>query len=119
MTTPQEPRDVPANSDSSPLPKDVERDAVPAQFRLAPRFARVIGTGAVLGAVAGIVIAVVLPNSTGVGTFTVALLMGAGLALMGGLVAGVIAVGMDRGTVRDYKAHRDASGDAADSSTSD
>lgn len=71
---------------------------MPASLRVAPRFARIVGTGAVLGFVIGMGCGVLLPNSTGSGRLSVGLLMGLGFALLAGLAAGVVAVLFDRDT---------------------
>ncbi|WP_061961454.1 hypothetical protein [Demequina flava] len=103
QNTPEQPRNV----------EDAKHDAVPAQFRLAPRFGRVVGTGVVLGLVIGVVIALVLPNTTAVGTFTVAMLIGAGCAILGGVLGGLAAVWLDRSTPKRLKESQRA--DASDS----
>ncbi|WP_062077416.1 GlsB/YeaQ/YmgE family stress response membrane protein [Demequina globuliformis] len=105
------------------VPESAREDAVPAQFRLAPRFGRVVGTGVVLGFIAGALASLILPNTTGVGTFTVALLVGAGFALLGAVIAGLIAVSLDRGTASRHKAAKQAHGtegsSGADAATGD
>ncbi|PKQ27069.1 MAG: hypothetical protein CVT64_01075 [Actinobacteria bacterium HGW-Actinobacteria-4] len=80
---------------------ELERDAILATFRRAPRLGRVIGTGVSFGAGLGLALGFLLPNSTGVYRGTVAVLLGLGFALIGGLTAGAIATRMDRASVDD------------------
>ena len=75
---------------------ELDRVAYDAVVRNAPRFGRFIGTGVGIGALAGLVIGLVLPNTTAVGRGVVALLVAAGFALIGGLVASALVVGIDR-----------------------
>lgn len=102
--------DQPTPEDSRAI-EDAKRDAVPAQFRLAPRFGRILGTGIVAGFVIGVVIALILPNTTTVGTFTVAMLIGAGCAILGGVIAGLIAVWLDRSSPKRLKEQRADAGE--------
>ncbi len=75
---------------------DPDRLVVPAHVRRAPRFGRLIGTGVAVGIVAAMVLALVLPNSTGTGRFVVFVLLALGLGMLGALVTGAVAVGLDR-----------------------
>lgn len=79
-----------------PVPEDLDRVAVPAHVRRSPRFARFIGTGVTAGLIAAAVLAIALPNSTGTGRFVVFVLLALGLGMVGALVMGAIAVGLDR-----------------------
>ena len=103
---PPEPEDAPSADELSHV-------AVPAHVRRAPRFARVIGTGVIAGFLAGALCGLLLPNSTGVGRGMVAILVGLGFALIGGIVTGMIAVGLDRGTPRYLKEVRAGEAQAA------
>lgn len=90
--------DVPPSDSSgpgTPSASELDRLAYDAVVRNAPRFGRFIGTGVVVGAVAGFGLGFFLPNSTGVGRFTVGLLLALGFATIGGLVTAVIATGVD------------------------
>lgn len=91
---------------------------MPAHVRRAPRFGRVIGTGVAVGFVIGAGCGLVLPNSTGVGRGMVAILVGLGFALIGGVVTGMIAAGLDRGTPRYLKNAPTAAWPPADASDS-
>lgn len=55
-----------------------------------------VGTGVGIGVALGVVLGIALPNSTGVGRGVVVILLSAGFALIGGLIAGVIATRIDR-----------------------
>ncbi|WP_084104631.1 hypothetical protein [Demequina sp. NBRC 110056] len=94
--------DVP-DSTSAPSAEELERTALPATLRRAPRFARVIGTGAVAGFVVGFLCGLLLPNSTGVGRGTVGLVVGFGFACFAGLIAALVAVWLDRGSPAHLK----------------
>jgi len=74
---------------------ELDRVAFDAVVRNAPRFGRFIGTGVAIGALVGLIIGLVLPNTTSLGRGVVALLVGAGFALIGAIVAGGIVVGID------------------------
>ncbi|MDN4480327.1 hypothetical protein [Demequina muriae] len=93
---PPEPEDTPSED-------ELRRISMPARLRRAPRFGRVVGTGVTAGFVAGALCGLLLPNSTGVGRGMVAILVGLGFALIGGMVTGLIAIGLDRGTPRYLK----------------
>lgn len=86
--------------EDGPSPEELEHIAVPASLRLAPRFRRLIGTGAGGGFALGFLIGLVLPNSTGAGRATIGLFVGLGFALIGATIAGLLAVWLDRGTPR-------------------
>ncbi|GMA35369.1 MULTISPECIES: hypothetical protein [Demequina] len=85
-----------------------DRQVIPASVRRAPKFAPFIATGAIIGVVAGLLCGFLLPNSTGVGRGTVALLVASGFAVLGVVIGGVIAVMQDRGTPRELKAMKEA-----------
>ena len=74
---------------------ELDRVAFDAVVRNAPRFGRFIGTGVAIGATVGIVIGLALPNTLTLGRAVVALLVGAGFAMIGGIVAAGIVVGLD------------------------
>ena len=74
---------------------ELDRIAFDGVVRNAPRFGRFIGTGVAIGAFAGLVIGLVLPNSTSIGRGSVALLVGAGFAIIGAIVAGALVVTID------------------------
>jgi len=84
-----------ADSDT-PTMDELDRVAFDAVVRNAPRFGRFIGTGAAIGGVAGFAIGLVLPNSTSLGRGVVALLVAAGFAIIGAIVASALVVGVDR-----------------------
>ena len=84
-----------ADASGSPSAEELERMALPATLRRAPRLGRVLGTGIGVGALLGIVLGLSLPNSTGVGRGMVAILVGLGFALIGGLAAGAVATRLD------------------------
>ena len=90
----------PANEPSA---EHLERVAVPARVRRAPRFGRIVGMGGGLAAAAGVLCGLLLPNSTGVGRGMVAIVVGLAFALFGALIAGLIAVLLDRGTAKYLK----------------
>ena len=75
---------------------DPDRLVIPAHVRRAPRFGRMIGTGVGAGILAAMVIALVLPNSSGTGRFTVFVVLALGLSLLGALIGGALATGLDR-----------------------
>ncbi|MDN4483257.1 hypothetical protein [Demequina lignilytica] len=75
---------------------DPDRLVIPAHVRTSPRFGRMIGTGVGVGIVAAMILALVLPNSTGTGRFLVFLLLALGLSLLGALIGGALATGLDR-----------------------
>ena len=85
-------------SDALPeVPSQAELDAnsIPAILRRAPRFARIIGTGAGVGFVFGVLVALGLPGRGASYRAVVALLVGLGLAMVGALSAGAIATRSD------------------------
>ena len=59
--------------------------------------------GAGLAAAAGVLCGLLLPNSTGVGRGMVAIVVGVGFALFGGVISGLIAIALDRGTPKYLK----------------
>lgn len=92
---------VPNDAESTPSADELDDVAIPASLRRAPRLGRIIGSGVGGGALLGIILGLTLPNSTGVGRGMVAVLVGLGFALIGGMVAGAIATRLDG---RDPKA---------------
>ncbi|WP_062070894.1 hypothetical protein [Demequina sediminicola] len=104
----------PTSHASDAVPADVKRDAIPATYRVAPRFGRIIGLGGVVGFVLGVVVSLVMPNTTETGLFMVAMLVGAGFALLGGALAGVIVALMDRDTPGRLKAAQSSAVDASE-----
>ncbi len=113
---PSDPQHAPLET---PSEEELARIAFPATARRAPRFGRVIGTGAWLGIFIGAIAGFALPNSTGVGRGVVALLMALGLGALGALIAAVVAAGMDgrdpgsASAPADADASSDATADAA------
>lgn len=98
----QQPSPEPADFDAA------DREVLPASVRRAPKFGAFITTGVIAGGVLGLILGLVLPNSTGVGRGTVALLVASGFIVLGVVVGGVIAVLLDRGTPRELKAMKQA-----------
>jgi hypothetical protein len=78
-----------------PSQAELDANAIPAIVRRAPRFARVIGTGAASGFVLGFAIALGLPGRGASYRIMSAVLIGLGLALVGALAAGAIATRAD------------------------
>ncbi len=74
---------------------ELDRVAFDAVVRNAPRFGRFIGTGVAIGAGAGLIIGLVLPNSTPLGRGVVALLVAAGFGIIGAIVSAALVVGVD------------------------
>ena len=109
MTAPDEPTDNPAPSDipaAVPDEQELERVAVPATVRRAPKFGAFITTGGLVGALLGLVLALVT-SSPGAGAGygfisflsgdgTVRLLTALAFAVLGGFVGGALAVRADR-----------------------
>ena len=121
MTSPDEPTESPAPTDNpaattgAPNPRpgravpdeqELERVAVPATVRRAPKFGAFITAGGLVGALLGLVLALVTSSpGTGAGygfiSFlsgdgTVRLLTAGALAVLGGFVGGALAVRADR-----------------------
>jgi hypothetical protein len=94
-----------SQADRTPAIDQFEHDAIVATFRRAPRLGRIIGTGVAFGAGLGLALGFFLPNSTGVYRGTVAVLVGLGFALIGGLTAGAIATRMDHVSVSRSDQH--------------
>jgi len=90
--------DAPTPDHAEPVPslEELQRTAVPAAIRHAPRVGRVIGTGVGIGIALGLVLGIALPNSTNVGRGVVILLLSLGFGMIGGLITGVIATRIDR-----------------------
>ncbi|WP_062517769.1 hypothetical protein [Demequina gelatinilytica] len=79
-----------------PVPEDLARVAVPAHVRNAPKFGSFIGTGVGAGIIVAAILAIFLPNSTGVGRFLVFVLLALGLCLLGAIIGGALATSLDR-----------------------
>jgi hypothetical protein len=79
----------------TPSQAELDAKAFPAFVRRAPRFARMIATGVGLGFAAGVVMALALPGHGAAYRGAVALLVGLGFGLIGGLSAGAIATLVD------------------------
>jgi hypothetical protein len=109
VTAPDEPTDNHAPSDNPaavPDEQELERVAVPATVRRAPKFGAFITTGGLVGALLGLVLALVT-SSPGAGAGygfisflsgdgTVRLLTALAFAVLGGFVGGALAVRADR-----------------------
>lgn len=82
---------------TSNTPSQAELDArsLPAVVRRAPRFARMIVTGAGVGFAVGVVMALALPGHGAAYRAAVALLVGLGFGMIGALSAGAIATRVD------------------------
>jgi hypothetical protein len=100
------PRDAVPDERAVPDEQDLERVAVPATVRRAPKFGAFITTGGLVGALLGLVFALVI-SSPGAGAGhgfisflsgdgTVRLLATLAFAVLGGFVGGALAVGADR-----------------------
>jgi predicted lipid-binding transport protein (Tim44 family) len=100
-------------SEETPSAEELDRIAIPASIRRAPRFGRVVGTGIGGGFAVGFLCGMILPNSTGLGRATVGILVGLGIAVFTGLIAGLIAVGLDRRTPAHLKAAKEREAAAA------
>lgn len=87
-------------SSEQPVPEDLETVATPVRVRRSPLFGRFIGTGVAIGILVSMVLALFLPNSTGVGRFMVFVVLTLGLGLIGALVGGALATSLDRGLDR-------------------
>ena len=113
--------DVPhrPESEAAPSVEELDRIAIPASIRRAPRFGRVVGTGAGGGFAVGFLCGMILPNSTGLGRATVGILVGLGIGLFAGLIAGLIAVGLDRRTPAYLKDAREREAAAASAAATD
>lgn len=130
MTLPDEPTDSPAATEGStptdsPAPtvgahqppadggvvavpdeQELERVAVPATLRRAPKYGAFITAGALVGAILGFVLVLVTASPDTVsgdgfisflgGDGTVRVVTAGALAVLGGLVGGALAVGADR-----------------------
>ena len=89
--------------DDVPSTDHLDKHAQPATYRRAPNVMRIVQSGVVLGLVLGFVAAMILPNNTGIGRFMVGVLLAVGFALLTGLIAGAIAVGLDARSVRKHR----------------
>jgi len=69
---------------------------VPATLRRAPRYRAFIGTGAVSGVVVALALVVLVPDGGRFSTASVVGYLGAALALVGGLLGGLVAVLAER-----------------------
>ena len=72
-------------SSEQPVPENLETVATPVRVRRSPLFGRFIGTGVAIGILVSMVLALFLPNSTGVGRFMVFVVLTLGLGLIGAL----------------------------------
>ena len=88
--------------DDIPSQAELDANSLPAIVRRAPRFARMIATGAGVGFAVGVVIALALPGHGAAYRGAVALLVGLGFGMIGALAAGAIATRADG---RDPRAH--------------
>ena len=89
--------DAPTPDHAEPVPslEELQRTAVPAAIRHAPRLGRIMGTGVGIGIALGLVLGIALPNSTSVGRGVVILMLTLGFGTIGGLITGVIATSID------------------------
>ncbi len=78
-----------------PSQAELDENSVPAFIRRSPRFARVIGTGALAGFALGFAIALGLPGHGASYRIASAVLIGLGIAMVGALAAGAIATRVD------------------------
>ena len=79
----------------NPSQAELDANSLPAIVRRAPRFARMIATGAGVGFAVGVVIALALPGHGAAYRGAVALLVGLGFGMIGALSAGAIATRVD------------------------
>lgn len=87
---------IPAEASDAAAPTEEElAAAIPAVVRRAPRFARMIATGAVPLFVVGFLLGALLPNAETTGRFLSGLLIGLGFGTIGAVVAGAIATRAD------------------------
>ena len=82
-------------TDHLPSQDELDANSLPAFVRRAPRFARIIATGAGIGFACGVAVALGLPGHGAQYRAAVALLVGLGLAMVGALTAAVIATRSD------------------------
>jgi hypothetical protein len=89
--------DVPPQEEARDVPAQEPPAPVPVRLRRAPRYRAFVGTGAVLGAIAGIVARLLLgdPASLFSAGTTTGYLAAIGL-LLGGLIGGAVAVLVER-----------------------
>ncbi|RJK94325.1 hypothetical protein [Vallicoccus soli] len=78
--------------------------------RRRPRYEAFIGTGAVAGVVLALVLAAVRPQVQGFSPSSVVLYLGLLLAVVGGLLGGLVAVGLERRAERAGRAGRSRRG---------
>jgi hypothetical protein len=82
-------------TDDLPSQAELDANSLPAFLRRAPRFARIIATGAGVGFAFGVIVALGLPGHGAQYRAVVALLVGLGLGMVGALTAAAIATRMD------------------------
>ena len=82
-------------TDDLPSQAELDANSLPAFVRRAPRFARIIATGAGVGFLFGVALALGLPGHGAQYRAMVALLVGLGLAMVGGVAAAAIATRSD------------------------
>ena len=82
-------------TDDLPSQAELDANSLPAYLRRAPRFARIIATGAGIGFAFGVALALGLPGHGAQYRAVVALLVGLGLAMVGAVAAAAIATRSD------------------------
>ncbi|WP_084125321.1 hypothetical protein [Demequina sp. NBRC 110054] len=84
-----------AEEQPEPTPEELA-DAVPAVVRHAPRFSRILLTGAGTPAAIGFLLGSLLPNAVVTGRLIAGLLVGLGFGVIGGVITGVYVVTADQ-----------------------
>ncbi|WNM24766.1 hypothetical protein RN607_01310 [Demequina capsici] len=87
-----QPGDVPTDAPTT----DELADAVPAVVRHAPRFARILVTGAGTPAAVGFLLGALLPNAVISGRIVSGLLVALGFGVIGGVISGVFVATADQ-----------------------
>ncbi len=82
-------------TDDLPSQAELDANSLPAFVRRAPRFARIIATGAGVGFAFGVAVALGLPGHGASYRAAVALLVGLGLGMIGAVAAAAIATRSD------------------------
>jgi hypothetical protein len=88
--------EAPLPAAGPPDPGELEAVATPATLRRAPRFGAFLRTGALAGAVVGLVLAIAFTGTEGEARTAAILLTTAGVAVLGTLVSAGLAVAADR-----------------------